>query len=93
MWITGSVLTSGSQTQVRSVPPGHWRKVLRQLSCPDTGHSGTFKSNKCDFPILLTIKQILFTEAYQRLMKIMNPPQIVPIWRFPLRDEDSKQLL
>ena len=90
MWITGSLLTSARQTQVRGGPPGHWGKVLRHLARPDTGHSGTFKSNKCDYPILLTIKQILFTEAYQRLMKIMNPPQIVPIWRFPLRDEDGK---
>ena len=90
MWITGSVLTSGSQTQVRGVPLGHWGQVLRDLARPDTVHSGTFNSNNCDSPFVPTNKQILFTEAYQRLMKIMNPPQIVPIWRFPSRYEDSK---
>ena len=61
MWITGSVLTSESQTQVRGVPPGHWGQVLRPLARPDTGHSGTFNINNCDFFIFLTIKQILFT--------------------------------
>ena len=90
MWITGSVLTSASPAQVQDGSPGHWGQVLRPLARPDTGHSGTFNSNNCDCLIFLTIKQILFTEAYQRLMKIMNPPQIVPIWRFPLRYEDSK---
>ena len=68
MWITGSVLTSESQTQVRGVPPGHWGRVLRPLARPDTGHSGTFNSNNCNCPILQTIKQILFTEAYQKLI-------------------------
>ena len=56
MWL--SVLTSASQ---KSDPDARCAR-------PDTGHSGTFKSNKCDYPILLTIKQILFTEAYQKLI-------------------------
>ena len=89
MWITGSVLTSASQTQVRGVPSGHWGQGLCHLARPDTGHSGTFNSNNCDCPIFVTIKQILFTEAYQRLMQMRNPTQIVPIRRFLLR-EDSK---
>ena len=59
---------SASQTQVRGGPPGHWGQVLRPLARPDTGHSGTFNSNNCDYPILQTIKQILFTEAYQKLI-------------------------
>ena len=61
MWITGSVLTSESQTQVRGVAPGHWGQVLRHLDPPDTGHSGTFNINNCDFLIFLIIKQIMFT--------------------------------
>ena len=87
MWITGSLLT-----QVRGGPPGHWGQVLRPLALPDTGHSGTFNSNNCDCPIFISIKQILFVEAYQRLMQMMNPPQNVPIRRFLLR-EDRIQLL
>ena len=73
------------------MPPRHWGQVLRDL--PDTGHSGTFNSNNCDRPNVITIKQILFTEAYQRLMQINFPQyQIVPIRRFLLR-EDRIQLL
>ena len=55
MWITGSVLTSASLTQVRGVPPRHWGQVLRDL--PDTRHSdsGTFNSNNCDSLNVLTI--------------------------------------
>ena len=41
-----------------------------------------------DYPIFLTIKQILFTEAYQRLMQINSPQyQIVPIRRFLLKED------
>ena len=82
MWITGSVLTSASLTQVRGVPPRHWGQVLRDL--PDTRHSdsGTFNSNNCDCP------NVLFTEAYQRLMQKSFPQyQIVPIRRFLLRED------
>ena len=68
---------------------GPWGRVLRPLARPDTGHTGTLNSNNCDCLIFLTIKQILFTEAYQRLMQMRNPTQIVPIRRFLLR-EDSK---
>ena len=89
MWITGSVLTSASQTQVRGVPPGHWGRVLRPLARPDTGHSGTLNSNNCDCLIFLTMKQIMFTEAYQRSMQNLNLPQIMPIRRYLLR-EDSQ---
>ena len=88
MWFTGSFLTSATQTQVRGGPPRHWGQVLRDL--PDTGHSGTFNSNNCDRPNVITIKQILFTEAYQRLMQINFPQyQIVPIRRFLLREDSN----
>ena len=77
MWL--GVLTSASQ---KSDPDARCAR-------PDTGHSGTFNINNFDYLIFLTIKQILFTEAYQRLMQMRNPTQIVPIRRFLLR-EDSK---